>query len=1173
MGKFIRKLLAITLCVSFVGGECVPYQGIHAEGLEHTKYIGKGSYSTITKGKQVYSEEAGLVDRTTEQAWWPKRTVAGNVYITENMKGAIPTNDWATSFLWGTMYGGVNNPFSQPAYAYPLAYQASSEGMYVTLPPEHTVMQQSGAMDYAMPLQTGYIDLAVKPTAFTPKDAKVDKVTDWSYDVVMESGNHSMMTTMVQGSPFAYFQCENTDLSIQFKRGTRMLLEKGNATSQMIVVKVLDNKEEDWNYYAFFGPEGVKWNIIYQDGTSIKEIQVQFPNNESYMSMAALPTESSQYAEYFKKYAYNFITDTKVSWRNDENTGEVITDYKIVTEKKKESTGNGTIIGLLPHQWKHDEESDFLNVSYRTVRGNMKLITGDSFETKLKFSGILPFMPQIAGEDKEQLRVYLNDYMNKYKDNSIPYLEIFEGTGDTYWIGKALNNLSNVLAVAEQLGETEKANILLQALKGVLEDWFSTDDREQDNYFYYDKEVGTLVGYPSNFGSDTQLNDHHFHYGYWINAAAQVALRDPEWAKDKNWGGMVKELIGDIACSDRSGERYPFLRNFAPYEGHSWASGHQLFLDGNNQESSSEAIHAWAGIILFGEAVGDESLRDLGIYLYTTEVSAIENYWFDLDKDVLSPKFRYKDQSATSYDSKREEIQTQASMIWGGKYVYGTWWSAEPLQVQGINLLPITGASLYLAKDKQYIKQNYLSARKLENQYHGSDKLSNPYDRWNDIWHEYLAMSDPDSALSSWSRTADEEGGESRAHTYHFMKTMDHYGTPNLEVTGDEKLSAVFEKNGVRSYCAFNPSDQAKRITFSDSAWIEVAPHSIYIGKNGTNNVGNAGIVVTKQPTEKPTITPSNRPTATPSIVPSVTPTITVTSSEIPKPTTVVGETVSIFPYSTLEMIGPDTAKITFSKDALWVDIHYIEGSQGQQFNYRMQKENGKWYLLIPNLKEHGTLTIGFTYFDNVLGYAVDSEMKKVEYVYQASSTVKPSPSNTPVSTKTAIPSVTPVPTKTAAPSVTPVPMKTPTKKPSPSVSPQNTEVKPYVTVQTRKSGSISQNYSIQSLGSKPVDLSKLTIRYYYKTSSTGSRSQSFWCDNAGLQLSSAPYYVNLANDVKGQFGTDYLEIKFDTNQAIRTKEGTLNLGVRFANSDWSSYQSFEEIGVKVYYDGKEVEM
>ena len=49
---------------------------------------------------------------------------------------------------------------------------------------------------------------------------------------------------------------------------------------------------------------------------------------------------------------------------------------------------------------------------------------------------------------------------------------------------------------------------------------------------------------------------------------------------------------------------YPFLRNFGPYAGHSWASGNAGFELGNNQESSSEAVNAYAAILQYGEYTG-----------------------------------------------------------------------------------------------------------------------------------------------------------------------------------------------------------------------------------------------------------------------------------------------------------------------------------------------------------------------------------------------------------------------------------------------------------------------------------------------------------------------------------------------------------------------------------------
>ena len=113
--------------------------------------------------------------------------------------------------------------------------------------------------------------------------------------------------------------------------------------------------------------------------------------------------------------------------------------------------------------------------------------------------------------------------------------------------------------------------------------------------FAYHDTWGTLIGYPASYGADSELNDHHFHYGYFLWAAAVVARFDPAWADDEAWGGMVDLLVSDAANWDRSDTRYCFLRNFEPYVGYSYAAGHAGFAAGNNQESSSESMNFAAG--------------------------------------------------------------------------------------------------------------------------------------------------------------------------------------------------------------------------------------------------------------------------------------------------------------------------------------------------------------------------------------------------------------------------------------------------------------------------------------------------------------------------------------------------------------------------------------------------
>ncbi|WP_371068076.1 glycosyl hydrolase, partial [Salmonella enterica] len=122
------------------------------------------------------------------------------------------------------------------------------------------------------------------------------------------------------------------------------------------------------------------------------------------------------------------------------------------------------------------------------------------------------------------------------------------------------------------------------------------------------------------------INDHHFHYGYFIQAAAAIEQFQPGWAA--GWGPMVNLLVKDAANWDRTDTKFPFLRNFHPYAGHSFAAGMLINEPhGNNQESSSEAMNFNAALIHWGQLTGNDAIRDLGIYLYTTEQTAVEEYW------------------------------------------------------------------------------------------------------------------------------------------------------------------------------------------------------------------------------------------------------------------------------------------------------------------------------------------------------------------------------------------------------------------------------------------------------------------------------------------------------------------------------------------------------------------
>ena len=174
-----------------------------------------------------------------------------------------------------------------------------------------------------------------------------------------------------------------------------------------------------------------------------------------------------------------------------------------------------------------------------------------------------------------------------------------------------------------------------------------------------------------------------------------MARRNRAWGEDARWGALLKMLIRDAANPERGDTLFPFLRNFDPYAGHSWASGAGNFADGNNNESSSEAMNAWAGLILWGEAMGDSKVRELGIYLFTTEMAAINAYWFDVTSELRPPQYK----------------PSVVTMVWGGKGVNETWFSSAPEMIHGINWLPVHGGSLYLGLYPDYVKRNFEALR------------------------------------------------------------------------------------------------------------------------------------------------------------------------------------------------------------------------------------------------------------------------------------------------------------------------------------------------------------------------------------------------------------------------------------------------------------------------------
>lgn len=260
---------------------------------------------------------------------------------------------------------------------------------------------------------------------------------------------------------------------------------------------------------------------------------------------------------------------------------------------------------------------------------------------------------------------------------------------DTYFGGKALYRDAQLWQIARQVGADAEADKLKERVTTQLLQWAEPKgcDTRAAFCFFYDTTNSGIVGNTPSFGSD-EYNDHHFHYGYFLYAAGVLAADDPELAT--KLAPVMNLLAADIATSP-SNEYFGSRRNFDSYASHSWASGTSPFADGNNQESASEAVTAYAGLTLWARASGNKNLEVEARWMQSLESSAARAYWTDFDlSDPVYSGFGHK----------------VLPLNFGGKRDYATWFSAEPAAALAILLIPVSPSSDQLKTDAERINAN-----------------------------------------------------------------------------------------------------------------------------------------------------------------------------------------------------------------------------------------------------------------------------------------------------------------------------------------------------------------------------------------------------------------------------------------------------------------------------------
>lgn len=215
------------------------------------------------------------------------------------------------------------------------------------------------------------------------------------------------------------------------------------------------------------------------------------------------------------------------------------------------------------------------------IKGKLIAVVGDVW--KLQYSLVQAGWNYIVNDKltNPQLDQIAQSLMVDVKTN-------LPNAADSYSFGKQIGRLARLAVIADNLGIADARQQAIVGLQNALVPWLTGANPDA---LMYDKVYGGLI--TTNGFSDPNAefgtgwyNDHHFHYGYFINAGAVLARLSPPFFEI--YRAAFDTLVRDICNYDAGDPDFPIARHKDFFDGHSWASGLFQQANGKGQESSSE---------------------------------------------------------------------------------------------------------------------------------------------------------------------------------------------------------------------------------------------------------------------------------------------------------------------------------------------------------------------------------------------------------------------------------------------------------------------------------------------------------------------------------------------------------------------------------------------------------
>ncbi|KAK4948609.1 endo-1,3-beta glucanase [Elasticomyces elasticus] len=621
----------------------------------------------------------------------------------QNTTGPIETNKFYQNFVLDTQeFPAFVMPYSltwsqgsgnAQSYGMAISHIEDSQKSYG---PAETDIPNSPDQYYINPL--GIQSLILSAAEFgTSTVLTTDSLLVFSANVHLQASNGSssiLSMPLVQGMAFVTGQYVNLQPNIQSSVFFGSVTEAAQPKAGVFKYRITLLDGHVWLLYAI-PTSGVDPNFQLISSTLLQGSANWYGD----IQLAKLPDDSMEYL--YDDAAGTYPTSGTVTGYAQDSKAQ----YSLSWTKGGAYSSNSTLLMFaLPHHLESFDSNTAASVTNLTLAtttsGNSTAIIADYWvleENELPTSlGFAPWRPANSSDSTVNLTSEAIAAIQKVSATEASQnMSAQTNLNSMYYSGKALSKFAQLVYTMHDLADQED---LAKTALLELESCFEVFSNNQQIYpLLYDTDWKGLVSSASyvtgNSGDDfgnSYYNDHHFHYGYFLHAAAVIGYLDPTWLTNNK--DYVNALARDVSNPSSLDQYFPVFRSFDWYHGHSWAKGLFSSGDGKDEESSSEDAMFAYGLKMWGQTIGDASMEARGNLMLSVLARSLQSYFLMTSDNTNQPA---------------EFIGNKVTgILFENKVDHTTYFGTDLSYIQGIHMIPVMPFST-LTRTQQFVAEEW----------------------------------------------------------------------------------------------------------------------------------------------------------------------------------------------------------------------------------------------------------------------------------------------------------------------------------------------------------------------------------------------------------------------------------------------------------------------------------